>query len=382
MSDTIFSANEWLRYSRHIQLSNFGADGQTKLKKSRILMIGTGGLGAPVSLYLAAAGVGHITLVDDDVVDLTNLQRQIIFSVEDIGKSKVFSAKKRLLGLNPEIEINAINQYFSAELALKLEGNFDLVIDCTDNFATRYLINDYCLKNTLPWIYASIHQYSGQCALFVPTNKHTDNTESNACFRCVFPDAPEDAQDCNSAGVIGVLPGMLGLFQANEALKLLSDLPTPLKNHLMLFDAKQLSLQKITLKASKSCLCQQGSVTLEKSNVALQAACTSNTTDEYLKSLTPDKFNLRRDDNDTTVIDVRSISEHQGFHIGGTHISLDQLEERADELSRTVTYLCYCQSGKRSEKAVKLLQEKGFKAENLDGGLANWLKQAKKNNHI
>ncbi|PCK09126.1 MAG: thiamine biosynthesis protein ThiF [Alteromonadaceae bacterium] len=378
MSDTIFSANEWLRYSRHIQLSSFGADGQIKLKQSRVLMIGSGGLGAPVSLYLAAAGVGHITLVDDDDVDLSNLQRQIIFSVEDIGKSKVFSAKKRLLGLNPEIEIDAINQYFSIELALKLGDNFDLVIDCTDNFSTRYLINDYCLKNRLPWIYASIHQYSGQCALFVPTNKHADNNESNACFRCVFPDAPEDAQDCNSAGVIGVLPGMLGLFQANEALKLLSGLPTPLKNHLMLFDAKHLTLQKITLKASTGCLCQKATINLEQST-APQVTCASTTADN---SLTPDRFNLRRDDDNTAVIDVRSISEHQGFHIGGTHIPLDQLGERADELSPTVTHLCYCQSGKRSEKAVKLLLEKGFKAENLDGGLANWLKHAKDNNQI
>ena len=190
--ETTFSSHEWLRYTRHLQLPNFGVAGQSKLKASHVLVVGAGGLGSPVCLYLAAAGVGHITIVDGDHVDITNLQRQIIFTTADIGQSKSVCAKDRLLSLNPEINVNAIEDHLSVDNASTLIGAVDLVLDCTDNFSTRYLINDTCVALKKPWVFASIYQFSGQCALFTP---------NSACFRCLFPEAPQNIDDCNKINV-------------------------------------------------------------------------------------------------------------------------------------------------------------------------------------
>ena len=224
-NNSLFSADEWLRYTRHIQLPQIGASGQSRLKHSRVLIVGAGGLGSPLALYLAAAGIGNITIVDGDTVEVTNLQRQILFSTNDIGQSKAAIAKAKLHALNPHIHVNAIEQHLSVDNVDGLIGESDLVVDCTDNFATRFLINDRCVQFKKPWVFASIFQFSGQCSLFTP---------QSACFRCLFPEPPKDAPDCNAAGVVGVLPGLLGTIEANEAIKYLAGIETTLENQLLI----------------------------------------------------------------------------------------------------------------------------------------------------
>jgi molybdopterin/thiamine biosynthesis adenylyltransferase/rhodanese-related sulfurtransferase len=359
----IFSEHEWLRYSRHIQLPQVGAEGQTKLKSARVLLIGLGGLGSPVSLYLAAAGVGSLTLIDGDIVDASNLQRQILFGESDVGTLKTDAAKRRLSDLNADIRINIYPQVFTLELANQLKPDFDIVIDCTDNFAARYLINDYCLTHQLSWLYAGIHQFSGQCALFTP---------KQACFRCFIPSAPEQIEDCNSAGVLGVLPGLLGILQANEALKFLVGLATPLANTLLIFDAQTLEQQKMKLTINPECLCQTDSDQALKQHHDTPFSCSSEVI--HPAEINSDTFNKNRELGRFVTLDVREDNERCAFHIGGTHTPLAEIP--LADLGQENTYLCYCQSGIRSLKAAELLQDKGLKAYSLKGGLASWLKSS------
>ncbi len=361
MSDKLFKAEEWLRYSRHIQLPNFGAEGQTRLKQAHVVIVGMGGLGAPVALYLAAAGVGNFTLFDGDNVELTNLQRQVIYTEDDIGKPKASRAKSHMLALNTSLNINAVCDYFNENHAKNIDKKIDLILDCTDNFDARYLINDICLDLKIPWIYASIHQFSGQCAMFTP---------DNACFRCVFPAPPHDAPDCNTAGVIGVLPGLLGLFQANEAIKHLGGLPASLDNHLLLFDALSLNQQKIKLAVDSACFCQTG----KKETHESIESCTMESTLANEISITD--FNKRRQDADVEVLDVRSDTERAAFHIEGEHIPLASITDSNKDWNTNTTYLCYCQSGVRSAEAAKQLVAKGLKAASLSGGLMAWIKSS------
>ncbi|MFT7561987.1 MAG: molybdopterin/thiamine biosynthesis adenylyltransferase/rhodanese-related sulfurtransferase [Flavobacteriales bacterium] len=360
-----FSAQEWLRYTRHIQLPKVGAAGQQKLKNARVLMIGSGGLGSPVSLYLAAAGIGSITLVDHDVVDVTNLQRQIVFNCNDIGKSKSLSAKKHLEALNPHIHINAVESVFNTDIADDLVSQCDLLIDCTDNFATRYLINDSCVKHKKPWIYASIHQFSGQCALFIP---------GEACYRCLFPSAPIDSADCNSAGVLGVLPGLLGVLQANEAIKFLCELKTPLANTLMLADALELDFRKITLQKNTDCQCCTNISEAASNNGNNLLVETNCVTEDTTLDLNRQQWLSAVKMNDSRVIDVRSGIEHHAFNIGGILLPLDSLEATVELLDKTKVYYIYCQSGIRSAKAVEKMIQSGLNAKSLAGGLARYLK--------
>lgn len=360
MSNTVFTANEWLRYTRHIQLPQIGAGGQTKLKQSHLLIVGAGGLGSPVSLYLAAAGVGHITIVDGDHIDLTNLQRQVVFTTDQIGKSKAECTKTRLLALNPDIHVTAVNEYLQASNINKLFENVDIVIDCTDNFSARYLINDACLGSNTPWIFASIFQFSGQCALF---------TQDTACFRCLFPEHPDDIEDCNTAGVVGVLPGLLGTIQANEAIKYLSGLPCSLENHLLLVDAMDVSMKKIRL--AKNALCH--SCGTNKQEIIYDDTDCKTTAGNAMVS--PTEFESLRNNSDYVVLDIRSIAERNAFHIGGLHIPLDKLESEIQSLDKDKMILSYCQTGKRCFKSNALLSRHGYKNKILQGGLAHYLKQ-------
>ena len=363
--DTAFSAAEWLRYTRHIQLPEVGAAGQLTLKQSHILVIGAGGLGSPVALYLAAAGVGHLTLVDGDVVDTSNLQRQIIFDNDQVGQPKAPAAGERLQRLNPDIRVDTVESFLSADNAPELVAAADLVMDCTDNFSARYLLNDYCCALNKPWVFASIQKFFGQCALFAP---------GGACFRCLFPEAPANVEDCNTAGVIGVLPGLLGVLQANEAIKYLLGLPTPLQNHLMLVDALNLDFRSIQLSRSDDCpACRDPAAAPELSKRA-EPQCAADV--QSADVLHPEAFRQRYHRGDCVLLDVRGSEERRAFHIGGRHIPVDELPQRLAELENGDTVLCYCQSGVRSGKAVDLLRQQGFQAISLGGGLLAWLRHS------
>ncbi len=357
--DNLFSANEWLRYARHIQLADVGISGQLKLKKSRALIIGLGGLGSPVALYLAAAGIGHLTLVDNDKVELSNLQRQILFKQDNLSENKSKAAANILSALNSEISVVTVDQALSTSNATSLISEADIVLDCTDNFRTRYLINDTCHALNKPWVFASIHQFAGQCSLFSP---------NTACMRCVFPKAPENTQNCNAGGVIGVLPGILGTLQASEAIKYLCGLETPLEGSLLLFDALKLRLEKIKLSRQSDCICC--------SDLALDATQLAKTYAPLYCESKPTGLELTVQDffeksllATSEILDVREDNERRAFNIGGIHIPLSQLAERAIELPLDKEVICYCQSGIRSSEAASQLNGSGLKAISVRGGI-------------
>ena len=359
-TDTLFSASEWLRYTRHVQLPQVGAKGQGNLKKSKVLIVGAGGLGCPVSLYLAAAGVGSITVVDGDIVDVTNLQRQVLFNTQQIGQSKAESAVQVLTALNPEIKVIAVTEYLNDQNAPALVASADLIIDCTDNFSARYLINDVCQQQQKTWIFAAINQFAGHCALF---------SSDSGCFRCLFPVAPSDMEDCNSAGVLGVLPGILGTLQANEALKYLVGQSVPLKGVLLVVDALELSFKKIGISKDPECV-SCGSGTAEQ---LPEKVCSNGQVDSRV--VTVEQFEILKKRANYILVDVRTDEEHAAFNLGGKHIPLTVLAESLASIDPEKTLLCYCQSGLRSLQAAKLIESAGIKSQSLHGGLAAWLKQ-------
>ena len=354
-----FSEQEYLRYTRQLQLPGLGSAGQRALKSARVLIVGCGGLGAPVSLYLAGAGVGKLTLVDGDAVDLSNLHRQIIFTEADVGQPKALVAANRLRGMNSDIDIDAICEPLHAGNARTLVEQSDLVLDCTDSVAARYLINENCIATTRPWLFASVHQYSGQCALFLP---------GKACYRCLYPEAPSTAVDCNAAGVLGALPGLLGTLQANEALRYLCGMETSSAGHLLLVESADMQVQRLQLGQRDNCpACSQpdkpGPLPIEiplAANLAHQA-------DELKPAVL---------DADTVLIDVRSHEERAAFHMGGEHLPLDELDhDRLESLASSSqgtppTLLFYCQSGPRSERACAIAAACGYSARSIPGGIA------------
>ena len=361
---TEFSSQEYLRYTRHIQLSSIGVNGQCKLKNSHVLIVGCGGLGAPVSLYLAAVGVGSMTLIDGDIVELSNLQRQITFSEQDIGKSKAQCTQQRLQALNSDIDVTAINEALSTDNAEALIKAADLVLDCTDNFATRYLINDLCKLNNTAWIYASVYQSSGQCALFTP---------DQSCFRCLFPNPPQEALDCNSAGVLGVLPGLLGTLQATEALKLLAGIPSAISNTLLLVETGDMHFQKMVLQKNKNCACcNNDSFTFDALSTQYKMQCAPSDASIYSIAATDFKKWSKRDD--VLLIDVRDKIEYDAFNLGGEHIPLQLLSSKISAslttLSQDKTIILYCQSGVRSQQACQLLRDQNINAFSVVGGIA------------
>lgn len=386
-SSGAFSPNEWLRYTRHIQLPKVGAAGQSKLKNSHVLIIGSGGLGSPVALYLAAAGVGTLTLIDHDEVDLTNLQRQILFTEESIGKRKAKAGAEQLAKLNSTLQINPITSSLSVENAETLIKQSDIVVDCTDNFATRYLVNDTCSRLKKPWVFASIHQFSGQCSLF---------TASTGCFRCLFPDYPTNIEDCNSAGVLGVLPGLLGTFQANETIKYLCGLNTPLEGNLLLVDALDLQFQKIKLSKNPGCICCEPNNPDRKKlasyyNLAACETIGENTAEaahvktKDIKQIDPSKVVSLLNENKALLIDVRTAEERNAFNIGGLHIPVDEISNRLNQIAYELNsansnkqIVCYCQSGARSIKAAQILLQHSIDATTLSGGLVAYIKHGER----
>ena len=369
--------SEILRYSRHLLLPEVGLQGQKKLKASSILVIGTGGLGSPVSMYLAAAGVGHIGLVDFDSVDLNNLQRQIVHGTSTIGDRKVHSARKRLLDINPSIQIDVYDEPFTSENAFQIADPYDLIIDATDNFPTRYLTNDVCVLTGKPNIYGSIFRFEGQVSVFW--------AEKGPCYRCLFPEPPPPGSvpTCADAGVFGVIPGIIGTLQATEALKLLLGIGEPLIGRLLLYDGLTASLEELSLKKNPKCKICSDNPEITKL-IDYEAFCGVPAHDIESVRL-PGEWEIEphqvaemlKNDAQVQLIDVREPHELEISRIEGADlIPLGSLASEMHELDSTQEIILICRSGSRSARALEILVGAGFeKIKNLRGGINAWAEQ-------
>ena len=366
------SKQEIQRYSRHLIMPEVGMEGQLKLKQARVLCIGTGGLGAPLGLYLAAAGVGHIGLVDFDVVDFTNLQRQVLFGTSDVGRPKITAAADRLRNLNPEIQIDAIEARLSSENALELFRDYDIIVDGTDNFPTRYLVNDACVLLGKPNVYGSIFRFEGQITVF--------GYPDGPCYRCLYPEPPPPGlvPSCAEGGVLGVLPGIVGTIQAAETLKLLIGKGQPLVGRLLLFDALGMKFRELKLRKNPDCPVCGTHRTLTKL-IDYAEFCgirgeEAPTTVTNIPEITPKDLKSRLDrGDDLYILDVREPHEYQICNLHGHLIPLGELPRRVHELDSSKEIVAHCRSGKRSADAVQFLQKAGFrKIWNLKGGILAW----------
>jgi adenylyltransferase/sulfurtransferase len=359
-------ADELLRYGRHLSLPQVGLDGQRRLKAARVLLVGAGGLGSPAALYLAAAGVGRITIVDDDVVDASNLQRQVLHDTTTLGRPKVASARARLAALNPRVDVDALCTRFTVTNARELVAAHDLVLDGSDNFATRYLVNDACVLERKPDVYASVVRFDGQASIFAAPD--------GPCYRCLFPapPPPELVPSCAEAGVFGVLPGLLGVVQATEAIKLLLGIGEPLVGRLMLVDALAMSMRVIPIRRHPDCpACGIGTT---GQLVATDSVCTVDPA-ASAGEITPRELAARIDRGDDIVlIDVREPHEWAVARVEGARlIPLGTLATAMSSLDVRREIFVICQSGVRSANAVHRLRDAGFiHATNVAGGVARW----------
>jgi molybdopterin/thiamine biosynthesis adenylyltransferase/rhodanese-related sulfurtransferase len=366
------SKEEILRYSRHLIMPEVGMDGQLKLKQARVLLIGAGGLGAPLGLYLAAAGVGHLGIVDFDVVDFTNLQRQVTFSTSDVGRPKLDAAKDRLAGLNPAIEIQTYETRLTSSNALDLFRGYDIVVDGTDNFPTRYLVNDACVLLGKRNVYGSIFRFEGQVSIF--------GAPDGPCYRCLYPEPPPPGlvPSCAEGGVLGVLPGIVGAIQAIEAIKLILGTGDPLIGRLLLFDALGMKFRELKLKKNPTCpLCGPNPTITKLIDYeefcgirGEEAPAPASTVPE----MTPRELKQRLDHGDNIfVLDVREPHEYQICNLNGYLIPLGDLPKRVHELDSSREIVAHCRSGKRSAEAAEFLRKAGFrKIWNLKGGILAW----------
>ena len=364
---------EYARYSRHLILPEVGLEGQRKLKAARVLMIGTGGLGSPLGLYLAAAGVGTLGLVDFDVVDESNLQRQIIHGTKDIGRSKIASATDRLLDINPNTKIESFETRLTSENALELFRDFDVIVDGTDNFPTRYLVNDASVLTGKPNVYGSIFRFEGQASVFW--------AEKGACYRCLYPEPPPPGlvPSCAEGGVLGVLPGIVGTIQANEAIKVILGAEGILLNRLLLFDAWKMTFRQLKLRKDPACpICGDNPTIKELIDYEEFCGLRTPAVDEkpQLEEITATELrNLLDADSNLQLIDVREPFEYEIARIpGGKLIPLGEVEARSNEIDRDKTTVVHCKGGVRSAKAIESLKAAGFLGRliNLKGGIKAW----------
>jgi molybdopterin/thiamine biosynthesis adenylyltransferase/rhodanese-related sulfurtransferase len=366
------SKAEVLRYSRHLIMPEVGMDGQLKLKAAKVLCIGTGGLGAPLGLYLAAAGVGRIGLVDFDTVDVTNLQRQILFDTTDVGRPKIEAAAARLHGMNPEIQIDTLETRLTSENALDIIKEYDVVADGTDNFPTRYLVNDACVLLGKPNVYGSIFRFEGQVSIF--------GAPGGPCYRCLYPEPPPPGlvPSCAEGGVLGVLPGIVGAIQAAETLKLIIGKGDPLIGRLLLFDALAMRFRELKLRKNSECPVCGAHPTVTKlidyaefCGIRGEEAPASQTN---VPEISPRDLKTRLDrGDDLFILDVREPHEYQICNLGGHLIPLGDLSRRVNELDSSREIVAHCRSGKRSAEAVEFLRKAGFrKVLNLKGGILAW----------
>jgi len=363
-------ASELARYSRHLTLPNVGLDGQRRLKRARILIVGAGGLGSPTALYLAAAGIGTLGLVDFDVVDATNLQRQLLHGTKDVGRSKLDSAVDRLADVNPNVRVERHETRLTSANALGILRDYDIVIDGTDNFATRYLTNDACVLLGKPNVYGSIFRFEGQASLFA--------TPDAPCYRCLYPDPPPPGMvpSCAEGGVLGVLPGLVGTIQATEAIKLVLGIGQTLAGRLLLIDALTMQFRTVRVKKDPACpACGTRTITQLIDYDEFCGTPGGDVPDGPMQEITPGELDaLIRSGADFDLIDVREPNELAVAAIPAARlIPLGQFANAIGTLDRARDIVVMCRSGKRSATAVRALQDAGFtRVKNLAGGILRW----------
>jgi len=364
--------DEILRYSRHLIMPEVGMEGQQKLKAARVLCIGTGGLGSPLALYLAAAGVGTLGLVDFDVVDFTNLQRQVIHFSSDVGRPKLESAKEKIAAINPYVNVKTFETKLTSENALQIFADFDIIVDGTDNFPTRFLVNDACVFTGKPNVYGSIFRFEGQASVFA--------TKEGPCYRCLYPEPPPPGlvPSCAEGGVLGILPGLVGLIQATEAIKLILGKGDPLIGRLLLVDALGMRFRELKLRKNPDCVVCGKHPTVTKL-IDYEEFCglrgqEQPVTTTGVPQMSVEELKQRLDaKDDIFILDVREPHEYQICNINGHLIPLNDLPKRVSELDPSKEMVVHCRSGGRSTKAVEFLQEAGYtKAKNLSGGILAW----------
>jgi len=361
------SPREYRRYGRHLIIPDVGLSGQRRLKAAKVLVIGTGGLGAPSSLYLAAAGVGTIGLVDFDVVDETNLHRQILYNEKDVGRSKVLTAKQKLLEANPNITIKTYEEPLTSLNALEIFKDYDVIVDGTDNFPTRYLTNDACVMLGKPNVYASIFRFEGQATVF--------NAKEGPCYRCLYPKPPPPGlvPSCAEGGVLGVLPGLIGLIQATEAVKLILGKGEPLVGRLLVYDALSMRFDELKIRKNPKCPVCSPNPQITKL-IDYEAFCGIEKTPE-VASVTPKELASELNaGKKILLLDVREPHEYEIVNIKGAKlIPLGELPERVNELDTADEIVAYCHTGGRSARATDFLRSLGYKkVRNLEGGVEGW----------
>jgi adenylyltransferase/sulfurtransferase len=366
------SHDEIKRYSRHLIMPEVGMTGQKKLKKASVLCVGAGGLGSPLAFYLTAAGVGRIGIVDFDVVDFSNLQRQILHTTEDVGRPKLDSAADKLKALNPNVNVELHETRLTSENALQLFEKYDIVVDGTDNFPTRYLVNDACVLTGKPNVYGSIFRFEGQASIFAASD--------GPCYRCLYPEPPPPGlvPSCAEGGVLGILPGLIGLVQATEVIKLILEKGNTLVGRLLLFDALGMKFRELKLKKDPECPVCGENATI-KALIDYEEFCGIGPEVEEsptgIDEVTAKELKQELDQGlDPYILDVRNPVEYEISRIEGSHlIPLDQLLNRLNELDSARDIVAHCRSGARSAKAIEMLQEAGFrKLRNLKGGVLAW----------
>ena len=366
------SNEEIARYSRHLIMPEVALNGQKKLKAAKVLTVGTGGLGSPLALYLAAAGVGTIGIVDFDVVDESNLQRQIIHGTSDVGRPKVESAHDKIKDINPNVEVRVHEEALASENALEIFRDYDVIVDGTDNFPTRYLVNDACVLLGKPNVYGSIFRFEGQASVFW--------AEAGPCYRCLYPAPPPPGlvPSCAEGGVLGILPGAIGVVQATETVKLILGIGEPLVGRLMLYDALGMSFREMKLRKDPNCpICGENPTVTEL--IDYEEFCgtpQANAAEEKngVPEITVQELKRKMDSGGgLNVLDVREPHEYEVANIGAKLVPLGELPQRLAEFGRDENFAIHCKTGGRSAKAVKLLHDAGFQhVYNVKGGITAW----------
>jgi molybdopterin/thiamine biosynthesis adenylyltransferase/rhodanese-related sulfurtransferase len=372
-TESNLSQNEVARYSRHLIMPEVGMEGQKRLKSASILLIGAGGLGSPLGLYLAAAGIGRIGLVDFDVVDFSNLQRQILHGTPDVGRPKLQSAKEKLTAINPEVQIDTYEARLTSANAMDICRPYDIIIDGTDNFPTRYLVNDVCVLLKKPNVYGSIFRFDGQASVFWPPH--------GPCYRCLYPEPPPPGEvpSCAEGGVLGILPGLIGCIQATEAVKLILGKGSALIGRLLLYDALQMSFQEFKIRRNSKCPMCGDQPTITKlidyeQFCGLRGQESAAPVSEDGQITAEDLHERLEKGEKILILDVRNPEEYQICRIAGSKLlPLPELPRRFDELDRHQEMVVHCKSGVRSQKAIQFLRQQGFQhLKNLKGGILAW----------